>query len=158
MTIFDFVKTQDDVDSALENIRRLEEHLFEKRHEKDDVFEVLDTDFNYKFSELLVDWFYKHNVTKNTRPTNTMLQEALHSLKITLESVNSFRVTLAFIPTQKFISQMFQWVKTNLGENVVLDISHNEKMLGGAIVSYAGKYADYSLEKALPDVVAKINI
>jgi len=59
------------------------------------------------------------------------------------------KMTLAIAPTDFLIGQIYNWLITSISENIVLDISIDKQILGGAIVSFGGKYFDFTLRKTL---------
>ena len=61
-------------------------------------------------------------------------------------------MSLAIDPTPETIDRLFDWVKKNLGEGIVLDIDKDESILGGAIISFDGIYNDLSLRKTLEGI------
>lgn len=75
--------------------------------------------------------------------------EVLKSLMEELNGLTPLKLTLGFEPSQSAIGKIYDWLKQNVGENVVLDIGHNPTILAGAIVDFRGKYGDFSLRKRL---------
>lgn len=157
-SIFETIKTQEDIGSVLSDVSRLEALLFEKRHKNRELYDLLESEFDYKFSEIIASWLTTQGIKGKDRPTKVVVQESLSLLRKTLDEVNSFKIALAFKPSKKFINRIAQWVKTNFGEKIVLDIDYEKNLLGGVVVSFNGKYADYSLEKALPEAIKKMNL
>jgi F0F1-type ATP synthase delta subunit len=75
--------------------------------------------------------------------------EFLENLKIKLDSLPLLKMTLAFSPTQSTIEKISQFLENKLGKKIILDISYNPEILGGAILEYRGKYLNLSLAKNL---------
>jgi F0F1-type ATP synthase delta subunit len=73
--------------------------------------------------------------------------EFLENLKIKLDSLPLLKMTLAFSPTQSTIEKISQFLENKLGKKIILDISYNPEILGGAILEYRGKYLNLSLAK-----------
>ncbi|MBI2405724.1 hypothetical protein HYV21_01590, partial [Candidatus Microgenomates bacterium] len=82
-------------------------------------------------------------------PMAALLREALaqsngdaasliEGLEKLLTSLTFVKLTLAFEPTEEQRARFFEWVYTNVGPGVVLDITVETRVLGGAIVEYKG--------------------
>jgi F0F1-type ATP synthase delta subunit len=80
----------------------------------------------------------------------------LEALAKSLKSVNELELTLAVNPTEDFVSGCFAWVQKNVGEDVVLNIKKDPALVGGAKITYKGKYLDYSLARKLKEQFVQI--
>lgn len=54
-------------------------------------------------------------------------------------------ITLAFEPGPKFLKKVASWFSQNLGKKVILDVTVDKNIVGGAIVICNNHYKDYSL-------------
>lgn len=79
----------------------------------------------------------------------------LKDLKVKLSSLKELKLTVALEPTETGLDRIHSWIIENIGEEVVLDISKNPAILGGAVVIYKGNYRNYSLRKKLEDYFIK---
>ncbi len=59
---------------------------------------------------------------------------------------------LAREPGGDFLKEINGWVKESFGEDVVLKITVDGSILGGAVVIYEGKYFDGSLRKKIMEM------
>ncbi|MEK7502667.1 MAG: F0F1 ATP synthase subunit delta [Patescibacteria group bacterium] len=80
------------------------------------------------------------------------LDKLLNGIKQDLKKIRILKMSLAIDPTPETIDRLFDWVKKNLGEGIVLDIDKDESILGGAIISFDGIYNDLSLRKTLEGI------
>lgn len=62
-----------------------------------------------------------------------------------LRKVPQVMVTLAFEPDELFIAKINDQISALVGQKVILDIKINNKIVGGVLLEYAGKYKDYSI-------------
>jgi len=67
----------------------------------------------------------------------------LDKLEETVKKLEVVQLTLAYEPSPQDIEVFFK------AAGKILDISKDARILGGAVVSYQGKYSDYSLKKKL---------
>lgn len=75
------------------------------------------------------------------------LIEAVKKLKVV-------RLTLAFEAREDLVEAISDWLLTHLpGQGVILDLSDDKSILGGALVSYEGMFGDFSLKKSLDEIV-----
>lgn len=84
------------------------------------------------------DSLYKTKRKVRVPPELGKLEEAIKKLEMV-------QLTLAYEPSPQDIEAFFK-VAGN-----ILDISKDPRILGGAVVSYQGKYGDHSLRKKLDE-------
>ncbi len=70
---------------------------------------------------------------------------AVAKLKEMIRSMKELTMTLAFRPKYAEISRIGQAVKRMWGENVVLKLSYDPDLIGGARITIDGKYFDKSV-------------
>jgi F0F1-type ATP synthase delta subunit len=66
-----------------------------------------------------------------------------------LKNLRELRLTMAIEPSRKLVSKIVGWVKKNVDERAVVSIDIEPKIMGGAVISYAGRVVDFSLSKRL---------
>ena len=86
---------------------------------------------------------------KEEKSEGNAIAEALNDLKKELEKIETLDLSVAITPSDKFIDAVFEWVRKNLGDKVVVNFKKNPSIVGGAIVSYKGQYGDFSISKKL---------
>jgi len=83
-----------------------------------------------------------------TRQTNLDIPNVQVSSKV----VN---LVLAFSPEKKLFSHLKLWVKENVNPDAVLDISVDQSILAGALITYNGYYKDFSLKKKVQEAFSQ---
>ena len=78
-----------------------------------------------------------------------LLEDFLHRLRAKAEVIDSIPLTVAIQFKPKDITAMASMLSKRLGHQVVLDISVESGLIGGAIVSYGSHRYDYSLKTKL---------
>lgn len=73
----------------------------------------------------------------------------LKSLIQTLKKRKSLKLSVGIIPNESLIEDLFNWARQNISEDILIDINTSKDVIGGAVISYNGKYFDYSLRKFL---------
>ncbi len=76
-------------------------------------------------------------------------QQALNYLKKELENTEEVNISLSFSPSISFIEKIIGFIKRDSGKNIILNIQEDENIIAGAVLSFKGFYADYSLKKEL---------
>lgn len=66
-----------------------------------------------------------------------------------IEQLPSISLTIAISPTTALLQVISSWVALNLKTFMLLDISVDKSLGGGAIIEYRGNFKDYSLRKKL---------
>jgi len=75
--------------------------------------------------------------------------KVLGTLAEALEKVETLEISVAIDPEESFVDGIFSWVYENVGKDVVVGMKKNPSLVGGATVTYKGKYSDYSLATKL---------
>lgn len=63
-----------------------------------------------------------------------------------IEKLQVLNLRIAFEPNWASLTKIWQWANVNLGPGVVLDIDCDFRLIAGAIVTWKGKYRDYSFQ------------
>lgn len=84
----------------------------------------------------------------------TLIKDFLMGLKDQIRNLKSIEITLPFYPSEEMIENLFSWVLKNLGFGIILNIKEDREIIGGAIISFNGKYKDYSLKKKIDEAFA----
>ena len=91
------------------------------------------------------------SVTNDTQSKEQVLQDLLKQL----EAIKTLRLTIAFEPSDIMLTKVREWVKAELGSMVVLEIEYQPSLIGGAIITWNGKYFNASVRQALDAVFDK---
>ena len=71
----------------------------------------------------------------------------ISDVKLEIANLTHLKITMAYEPDSSVISMIYTWAKENIAEKFVLDINSDPKILGGALISWKGKYGDFSLRR-----------
>jgi F0F1-type ATP synthase delta subunit len=66
-----------------------------------------------------------------------------------LESLPVLELTVAFDPKGTSVERIWQWVRRNVGEGIILKFAVDHSIGAGAIVVFRGKFRDFTLKKLL---------
>ena len=137
-TNYGFIKTVDEREEVKSLIQKLRESLFKK----EGFGKTLKNKIPLKYSPLL-NSYIKSGVGKEG------FEGSLNSLEEYLKNLKEINITLAFEPSEKITDKIYAWVAKNVGQEVIINLAIEPKILGGVILSYKGLYFDYSLSKKL---------
>ena len=76
-------------------------------------------------------------------------------LKKYLQKLPQLKIEIAFPPTKTFLQKVFNWLKEEMNEKLILDIAVNPSIVGGAVIAYEGKYGNFSLAKKIDELIAE---
>ena len=79
----------------------------------------------------------------------TTYKNKIDELVTKLYKCRIVELTLAFKPDNNTIAYFSDWIKKNVGSDVVIDLQFNPSIVGGAQIIYNGMYKDYSIRKKL---------
>lgn len=80
------------------------------------------------------------------------LEQYFSGLKQTLMKLPVLQLTLAYRPTNEHIISLSEWIRRETNKSVVLQLHYNQNILGGAIITFEGRYLDLSLKTKLASV------
>lgn len=86
---------------------------------------------------------------------HTTIENVLLKAKEEIKKLKIAKITLAIDPSKDMISVISDWINKNLGGGIILDLSKDESILGGVIISIDGIYKDQSLKKNLEELFLK---
>ena len=90
----------------------------------------------------------KIKTIKTEKDPNKLLS-FLETIRANLLSLPQVELQIAFEPSREFISQISEWFEKNLGKKFILDFKIKPKIVGGAIIEYNGRVADFSIIKEI---------
>ncbi len=73
----------------------------------------------------------------------------LEKIKKYLLSLPEVKLEIAFSPSDDFLKKIGLWFKEALGQKIILDLTVNPKIVGGAIIEYQGNWRNYSLAREI---------
>lgn len=114
--------------------------------------EVIKTQINGDLHDAVIENFKNYNCGQSQKNRSTVLAEMRNSVS----KLPVLQLELAITPTKQLIETIHKWAKKNLDENVVLELSCSEHLIGGAKITFEGKYADESILKYWPEIWARI--
>lgn len=145
------IYTKEELESFLDQLNTFSLEIY--KGDGGDINKILEEKFDYRFSEFMRNEMKNAGIKlksdkKGISGTQLdQLRNLAKELHNSIRSVPKLQLVLAFNPTEAFIKKLFSWVGSNVGEGVVLDIMLDQKILGGAVVTFNGKYKDYSVLK-----------
>ena len=145
---FDFlaqVKTTDDVLTLQKELEALTKYLFST---KKDTFETA-------LQEEVRAWV-ADVVRAQGGTTAATRKKFLDELNAQLKKLPAVQLTLAFQPTQKNIDVIHNWLHSQLQQPHVLHLVYDPSVVGGAVISYQGRYHDASLKKVIEETHATV--
>ena len=122
--IFENIKTKEDVDALEADIVAMESSVFNKKKK------INVSSFGEKFLVGLG-------------------KEQIEELKEKLKSLREVKMTIAVDPTKELVDSIFSEVALNVGEGFYLNLKKDAEILGGAIITFGGRYFDASLIKKI---------
>jgi F0F1-type ATP synthase delta subunit len=135
--------TSRDVALLRQEIQALQTSLFKVKGE---TFEkVLKTQVRASVAEWISTTLEKYEGKK---------EKFLEDLLKEIEALPMIQVEIAFEPSQEALEQIHAWAVEQVGQNALIDVSIQPDLLGGATISYQGKYFDGSLKENLQELIS----
>lgn len=138
------ISTEEDLIFFLEELEKLESIAFEKP--KRPLLEKAKGKIGYETFSLLKKWEKEKIIPSSPESQSLFFQKIEEELK----NLPRMKIKISFSPSKDFISRLKKKIKDLLNNReVILDISVDHQIVGGAIIEYQGKYFDDSLSKKI---------
>lgn len=85
-------------------------------------------------------------------------EDFFKKLKNYLEKIPRLKLEIAFNPSLEFLRRIKRRFEEENGRQVILDITINPGIVGGAIIEYEGRYRDFSLSEKMNLSVSQIKL
>lgn len=148
-SILDEVKTVEDlrlvaseIDMLLVTLYKTDKEIFVKR---------LHTKLQRNLTDSLTLSLNQQNVSLEN---HEQLQQYFTGLKQFLAALPLLQLTIPYHPSNEQVEKLSDWARRETNKPVILQIQYNPTLLGGAVITYEGRYTDLSLKKKLDAVYA----
>jgi hypothetical protein len=71
----------------------------------------------------------------------------LEGLLNNLNNLKPVRLVIAFEPTENQLERFTSFIKSAGGQNLIVDLTYDPYVVGGAVIIHEGKYRDFSFKK-----------
>lgn len=96
------------------------------------------------------------SLIKKAEQTESNLSGFLKSLRQMLLDLKTFELTISIEPSQELVDEIFLWLKMNVKDPILLKFKKKADLIGGAEVSYKGKYYALTLDKILDQEIVNL--
>jgi len=143
-------------------VNKTTDDLVDFREEMDKLVQSLFHTEIYKFEETL-NQFVRVRVATEIRRilkedqinAKEHIKAFLEDLYKTITTLPILKLQLSFEPSEMVISDISHWARNNLERGILLDLTLERTLLGGAVIVYNGKFYDYSVRKKLKEIFEK---
>jgi len=150
-----------DLLKALRTVQEAEQFLREIDNLAANLFRTKGNSFEEnlkRISNSNLAFLLREALTKNKINLEDMqaIENFLSGLKSEIKKLKVLKLEIAFDPSDETVSNISNWVAENIGNGIILDINTDLSLIGGAIITFEGKYKDLSLKKRFDDIFQKI--
>lgn len=136
-----YIKTTADADDFRHTLDNLGDSLYKTDHTAEAAIHNL---IPYDQAAFIAKLAAQHTVNMDNKAD---VQKFLGELRDAITALPVVQISLAFSPKAKVIGLIHDWFYRTFRKMVILDIIVKPDLLAGSIISYNGKYYDYSLGK-----------
>jgi len=68
-----------------------------------------------------------------------------------LDRIRCVSITLAYEPSELSVRRFYDFVQPLMPKKIVLELLYDPQIVGGMVISYGGRYKDYSFRKIFED-------
>jgi len=133
--IFTKIKTKESLELLMEELQLILKSFYEAKAE--DLNSVL----TYKVRSFVSD-FFKNKISDTLNP-EAYIKEIIEKG----QKLQTVKLFLAFEPSEGAIDHFYSFITSACGSHVLLDISCDPSLIGGAVIIFKGQYRDFSFRK-----------
>ncbi len=141
-----FLNSKSDINELLVKIESLSEKIFKNGLEPKTVIEQ---NTGYEEGKAILKTAENSGINLNDVVS---LEPFFQELQKTISETPVVHLILAIDPSIETVKSIHEWFINNYGKLVVLDLSIDESLIAGGIVSFGGRANDYSLKSKLEEV------
>ncbi|KKQ45554.1 MAG: hypothetical protein US62_C0013G0007 [Candidatus Woesebacteria bacterium GW2011_GWA1_37_8] len=82
---------------------------------------------------------------------NVNLRDYFNDIEKELDRIKSVSITLAYEPSELSVRRFYDFVQSIMPKKIVLELLYDPQIVGGVVISYGGRYKDYSFRKIFED-------
>lgn len=143
------ILTVEDLRIHLEYIRQIEMILFNVQiNIKEQMGVILPHDVKERYLHAI------HSAGVDVQDSRGV-QLFLADLKNKLKAMPVMGLVLSYLPNEKDLRSYAAFIFANMGRQVVFDVRLDSSLIGGCLLEFNGKVADYSVSKTLDEYVQK---
>lgn len=147
-TLIELTKTTDDVVTLDDEIGLLLQSLYHV--EIYNFEEVLQKFVRIRIADEIRKLLQAHSLIEKDD-----IKDLLSDAYKTICALPMLRVILAIEPSESIISNISFWARNNLQTGILLDLTLDRNLIGGAQMVYEGRIYDFSIRKKLREIFAK---
>lgn len=142
----DNIITKQDLVYLLDDINQAREVIYKKKKGK-----LSDKTQNIA-SKKLRNTIEKQEERGNLK-TRPQQEEFLDQLENYFKNLPQIQLTLAFSPSDSFLEEISQWLKNQIGQRTIINLTVNPEIVGGAIIDHEGHHLDLALSKKIKESI-----
>ena len=149
--ILETVRTKSEADLLQTEIAHLQERMY--RSDTTDFKEGL----NIHIPERIAGLFSVEEEKQISAGDRAALKKFLTEIKEALDLLPILRLDIAFEPSKEVRDTISDWVRKEVGGEILIDIGYDGTLAGGARVMYKGKYKEWTLSQIVDQALGKEN-
>lgn len=147
--LLETIQTQDDV---REFVTQLDATIDQLYHHTTDINKVLDETIAYAKKEKIISLLASEGIEISHKEA---VQKYLQELKKIVMELPVITLNIAFEPSSAFVKIVAGWLASHINRPIVSAFVVDRSLIGGAVISYQGKYVDFSMKKILDEKIRK---
>jgi F0F1-type ATP synthase delta subunit len=136
--IYSNLRTVDERAAVYIGIETLIDTLFRSRGK--DIIEIIDTEMPHAIVKPL-----KQQLATLASTSPDSIKQYLESFHDALQQMQIISIEIAFPPAEETLAILIAWIRKNMSNTIIMDISIDRTLLGGARISFEGHYKAFDL-------------
>lgn len=116
-----------------------------------DLEKILAEQLGLQKKDRLMKLFFENNINTGDKDA---VRDFLQKIITAATAIPTVELTLAFEPTEEILMSLSQWFMMQLKKQAIFAVKVDYSLIGGAIITFNGKYKDCSLKSVFEKVIS----
>ena len=143
LALLNYARTKEERDELIELLTILDQSLVSGGEGA--LEHTLTQNIPQEIADALKEVMTHSGLARNGAETRALLKD----LVALLNALPLLKMDLACRPTEEMIAHLYGWVGEHVGAGTVMDIGYDASLIGGARISYNGRYKEVTLAQAI---------
>ncbi len=150
MDLSNFFKTKTQADDFRTRVAKISEMSYQTNFNLEN---ALMEQFGFEKKDKFITLFRDNKINTTSA---SHIKAFLEKIQTEMTAIPLVPLTIAFEPKEQTLKALCDWFELNVNKQVIFDISVDKKMVGGANITYNGKFLDLSIKSRFEQIVHNV--
>lgn len=142
--LYDLLSRVITVDERDDFVLRLSDFISDLFGRRGEISDKIEKNFSFAEREKLLELIKRKKLDLNNA---LKLEKFINNIRQEVKNMEVLKLVVGFEISSEQLSKISAWLIRNLDRKIILDVTIDKSIVGGATIIFKGKYKDYSLKK-----------